>query len=59
MILTTKSTMSFKLPEEYSIAAKFKESHPEYTEDITSEFWNFSVSISRNIDFEIKGVSDE
>ena len=38
MIITTKTAISFKVPEEYQLAYKFKAQHPDWVESATTEF---------------------
>ena len=38
MVITTKTTISFKIPDEYEKAVKFKEQH-DWKEDVISSQW--------------------
>lgn len=58
MIITNKSTISFKIPEEMRIAARFKDTHPDYKEECTTNFWNFTITKTCKADLEIK-LNDE
>ena len=38
MLITTKTVISFKIPDEYQAAERFKANNPDWTEDVTSQY---------------------
>ena len=38
MLITTKTVISFRIPEEYQAAEKFKEQNPDWTENVTTQY---------------------
>ena len=38
MLITTKTVISFKIPEEYQAAERFKEQNPDWVESVTSQY---------------------
>lgn len=41
MLITTKTVISFHIPDEYQVAVKFKEQNPDWTENVTSQYIGF------------------
>jgi len=41
MLITTKTVISFKVPDEYQAAERFKAQHPDWTENVTSQYIGF------------------
>ena len=41
MIITTKTVISFRIPDEYQTAERFKAQHPDWIESVTSQFVGF------------------
>ena len=41
MLITTKTVISFRIPEEYQAAEKFKEQNPDWTENVTTQYIGF------------------
>jgi len=41
MLITTKTVISFKVPNECQAAERFKAQHPDWTEDVTSQYIGF------------------
>ena len=38
MLITTKTVISFHIPEEYQAAERFKEQNPDWVESVTSQY---------------------
>ena len=38
MLITTKTVISFHVPDEYQAAEKFKEHNPDWTENVTTQY---------------------
>jgi len=38
MLITTKTVISFHIPDEYPAAENFKEQNPDWTENVTSQY---------------------
>ena len=38
MLITTKTVISFHIPEEYQAAERFKANNPDWTESVTSQY---------------------
>ena len=38
MLITTKTVISFRIPEEYQAAVKFKANNPDWVESVTSQY---------------------
>ena len=41
MLITTKTVISFKIPEEYQAAERFKANNPDWVESVTSQYVGF------------------
>lgn len=41
MIITTKTVISFKVPDEYQAAEKFKANNPDWVESVTTQYVGF------------------
>lgn len=41
MLITTKTVISFRIPEEYQAAEKFKANNPDWVESVTSQYVGF------------------
>ena len=41
MLITTKTVISFKVPEEYQAAERFKANNPDWIESVTSQYVGF------------------
>ena len=41
MLITTKTVISFRIPEEYQAAERFKANNPDWTENVTSQYIGF------------------
>ena len=41
MLITTKTVISFRIPEEYQADEKFKEQNPDWTENVTTQYIGF------------------
>lgn len=41
MLITTKTVISFRIPEEYQAAEKFKANNPDWVETVTSQYVGF------------------
>jgi len=41
MLITNKTVISFKIPDEYQAAVKFKEQNPDWVETVTSQYIGF------------------
>ena len=41
MLITNKTVISFRIPEEYTAAERFKEQNPDWTENVTSQYIGF------------------
>lgn len=41
MLITTKTVISFRVPEEYQAAERFKAQHPDWIESETSQYVSF------------------
>ena len=42
MIITTKTTVAFKVPSEYKQAMKFMKEHPNWTDESDTNVWRFT-----------------
>lgn len=42
MVITTKTTISFKIPDEWKLAETFKEQHPDWKEHCTTMMISYS-----------------
>lgn len=51
MTITEKVTISFELPTEYDKAMEFKEQHPDYVENVTSQWISYSISKMYSVDW--------
>ena len=38
MLITTKTVISFRIPDEYKMAVKFKANNPDWVESVTSQY---------------------
>ena len=38
MLITTKTVISFRIPDEYKMAVKFKADNPDWVESVTSQY---------------------
>ena len=41
MLITTKTVISFRIPDEYKMAVKFKADNPDWVESVTSQYIGF------------------
>lgn len=41
MLITTKTVISFHIPDEYQAAEKFKVDNPDWVESVTSQYIGF------------------
>lgn len=41
MLITTKTVISFHIPEEYQAAEKFKADNPDWVESVTTQYIGF------------------
>lgn len=41
MLITTKTVISFRIPDEYQAAEKFKANNPDWVESVTSQYVGF------------------
>ena len=41
MLITTKTVISFRIPDEYQAAERFKEQNPDWTENVTTQYIGF------------------
>ena len=41
MLITTKTVISFHIPDEYPAAENFKEQNPDWTENVTTQYIGF------------------
>lgn len=41
MLITNKTVISFRIPDEYQAAERFKEQNPDWTEDVTTQYIGF------------------
>lgn len=41
MLITNKTVISFRIPEEYQAAEKFKANNPDWVESVTSQYIGF------------------
>lgn len=41
MLITTKTVISFRIPEEYQAAERFKANNPDWVESVTSQYVGF------------------
>ena len=41
MLITTKTVISFKIPDEYQAAERFKANNPDWAESVTSQYIGF------------------
>lgn len=41
MLITNKTVISFRIPDEYQAAEKFKADNPDWTESVTSQYVGF------------------
>ena len=41
MLITTKTVISFRVPDEYQAIEKFKENNPDWIESVTSQYVGF------------------
>ena len=59
MIITTKTTVAFKLPNEYEKAMKFKKEHQDWTETLDTNIWRYeNVQTYFTVDMEIDKLSE-
>ena len=38
MLITTKTVISFRIPDEYQAAERFKANNPDWTENVTTQY---------------------
>ena len=50
MMITTKTTVSFHIPDEYVLSEKFKAQHPEWIEGCASDWIGFSKQETYAVD---------
>ena len=41
MLITNKTVISFKIPDEYQAAERFKANNPDWVESVTSQYIGF------------------
>lgn len=41
MLITTKTVISFHIPDEYQAAERFKSDNPDWMEDVTTQYIGF------------------
>lgn len=41
MLITTKTVISFRIPDEYQAAEKFKANNPDWVESVASQYIGF------------------
>ena len=41
MLITNKTVISFRIPDEYQAAERFKANNPEWVESVTSQYIGF------------------
>ena len=41
MLITNKTVISFRIPDEYKMAVKFKANNPDWVESVTSQYIGF------------------
>ena len=41
MLITTKTVISFHIPDEYKMAEKFKADNPDWVESVTTQYIGF------------------
>ena len=41
MLITTKTVISFRVPDEYQAAEKFKANNPDWVESVTTQYIGF------------------
>ena len=59
MIITTKTTVAFKPPNEYEKAMKFKKEHQDWTETLDTNIWRYeNVQTYFTVDMEIDKLSE-
>ena len=59
MIITTKTTVAFKLPNEYEKAMKLKKEHQDWTETLDTNIWRYeNVQTYFTVDMEIDKLSE-
>lgn len=54
MLITTKTVISFRIPEEYQAAEKFKAQHPDWTESVTTQY----VGYVRQVTYAVETKED-
>ena len=58
MLITTKTVISFKVPEEYQAAVKFKADNPDWVESVTTQYigfeWQETYAVETKEDSECK-----
>ena len=59
MIITTKTTVAFKVPNEYKQAMKFKEEHPDWTEVSDTNMWRYTnMQTYYTVNMEVENFSE-
>ncbi len=50
MMITTKTTVSFHLPDEYTLSEKFKTQHSDWIESCTSQWMGYTKQETYAVD---------
>lgn len=58
MMVTTKTTISFRIPNEYILAQKFSAQHPDWIETVTSQWVGYTQQTTYAIDVKEEGDTD-
>ena len=58
MIITNKSTISFRLSDEYNIAYQFKEQHPDWRECVSSNYIGYTKEVTYSVEMREDGAAN-
>lgn len=52
MMITTKTTISFSIPDEYILAQKFSAQHPDWSKTVMSQWVGYTRQETFTVDLE-------
>ena len=55
MMITTKSTISFLIPDEYLLAQRFAAQHPDWSKTVTSQWVGYTRQDTYAVDVKEEG----
>ena len=58
MMVTTKITISFRIPNEYILAQKFAAQHPDWIETVTSQWVGYTRQDTYAVDTKEEGEQE-